>query len=101
MTRRLPVLGVALFGAALLACGKFGKKSESGAASASAATSAAPVVAESSAVCQVESRKTWGAPVNRLAGLTSTRADGRVLVGLAIGNQPPLLSRLLFAIYYR
>jgi len=91
MARRSSVLQVTLLASALFACGKFGKKSEPGAASASAAASAGSAPAEQTAVCQVESRKTWTSSVNRLAGLTSTRVDGRVLVGLAVGFQPHVL----------
>ncbi|MBI5536908.1 MAG: hypothetical protein HY898_29580 [Deltaproteobacteria bacterium] len=43
-------------------------------------------------ICNVQSKKVWSTGANKLAGLTEDElGDGRVLIGLAIGNQPHVL----------
>jgi len=43
-------------------------------------------------VCKVESKKVWASGGNKLTGLTDTTLpDGRIAVGLAVGNTPEVL----------
>jgi hypothetical protein len=62
------------------------------AASAAEAPSA-PVKVGPPPICKIESKKVWTSGVNKLAGLTEEEmSDGRLLIGLAVGNTPMVLS---------
>jgi hypothetical protein len=63
---------------------------------ASAAASEAPVASAPPIgpppICKVQSQKIWTSGTNKLAGLTEDELnDGRVAIGLAIGQQPAVL----------
>jgi len=61
-------------------------------AAAVAKTSEALKPPEGPPACEVSAKKTWATGVNKITGLATTElADGRVAVGLAIGNQPHVL----------
>ena len=56
------------------------------------AASAPVAVPEVPPVCKVESKKVWVAGANKLTGLTDAQLpDGRIAIGLAVGNQPEVL----------
>jgi hypothetical protein len=69
-------------------------------AAAAAVTSAAPVASASASAavpdkppaCRVSAEKVWAKGANRLTGLTHLElADGRIAIGMAIGNSPHTL----------
>ena len=94
-------MGLGLCIVALFGCGKLkgltggGGAVEAG-ATAVASGSAAPAAEEAripeGAVCAVAEEKVWGKWANRRTGLTPTKSGGKLLLGVALGNRPYVLS---------
>ena len=100
-TNRVTAVGLGLCIVALFGCGKLkgltggGGAVEAG-ATAVASGSAAPAAEEAripeGAVCAVAEEKVWGKWANRRTGLTPTKSGGKLLLGVALGNRPYVLS---------
>jgi hypothetical protein len=90
---------IALVAVALAAAGcskvksLLGQDSAGPAASASAAQPAAPLAERpgEEAVCTSSGKKTWGEWANQRAGITASRVDGKLTLGVAFGNTPELV----------
>jgi hypothetical protein len=77
----------------LLACKK-GKEQASADAAPQASSGAASgdLRGEPDAVCTMEEPKVWGKWANPRTGITARQLEGRLLVGVALGNRPHVLS---------
>jgi hypothetical protein len=97
--RRWHALGTLLLAASVTsACSDDDKKGPTPLATtsappgASASTATSPAKAEDEPVCQRVERKVWGAGANTRTGITPAMpGDGRVLIGLALGDHPHVL----------
>jgi hypothetical protein len=64
----------------------------SGAAAAPGASAGVAAPPSRPPACKISSEKVWGSGANKLTGLTAIDlADGRVAIGLALGNDPHVL----------
>jgi hypothetical protein len=61
------------------------------AAASASATATVAAVDEGPPVCQRSNEKVWSAGANKLTGLTTKGFDGKVAIGLALGNDPRVL----------